>query len=219
MSAHFSDSERLGAPGRPLAAGAVSIAAVERRLRDRPPRTISLAAAPRRAAVAVVLREQSVGAPTEVLYIRRVENRADPWSGQMAFPGGHIEPEDDGPVAAAVRETMEELALPLGRVGRLLGRLDDLTAMARGKVLPLAISPVVFALVTPHPLSPHPAEVADAVWLPLAALAAGQHDDTIQIERDARRYEFPCWRVGSHCVWGLTYLMTLDLLRRLETAL
>ena len=61
----------------------------------------------RQAAVAVVLHVTDEG--SEILFIRRAQHDADPWSGHMAFPGGHRDPVDTSLKAAAVRETQEEI--------------------------------------------------------------------------------------------------------------
>jgi len=64
----------------------------------------------KKAAVAVILRP----APgetldsTEILFIKRAERDGDPWSGHMAFPGGHMEPDDSDLKESAIRETKEE---------------------------------------------------------------------------------------------------------------
>ena len=92
------------------------------------------AAEPKRAAVAAVLRPGSNG--PEVLLIRRAEHPNDPWSGHMAFPGGREDPCDADLFGTAVRETLEEVALDLTTNAALLGTLDDLPAVARGKRTP-----------------------------------------------------------------------------------
>ena len=84
----------------------------------------------RRAAVAVALHDASDG--PEALFIERAERFGDPWSGQMAFPGGRVDPGDSGPRAAAERETLEEVGVDLSGA-ELLGRLGDIDAGVRIK--------------------------------------------------------------------------------------
>ena len=84
----------------------------------------------RRAAVAMILRDRPGG--PEVLFIERARREGDPWSGHMAFPGGRVDPTDDGVRAAAERETLEEVGIPL-RGATTLGRLDDKAGNPHGK--------------------------------------------------------------------------------------
>ena len=68
------------------------------------------------AAVALVLRE--VDGDLEALFIRRAEHDDDPWSGDLAFPGGRLDPGDADAQAAAERESREELSLDLSACPR-----------------------------------------------------------------------------------------------------
>ncbi len=158
-----------------------------------------------RAAVAAVLRPGPHGA--EVLLIRRADREGDPWSGHMAFPGGRAQPTDRDPRATAVRETREEVGIDLDAHGRLIGRLPDLDAFARGRRAGLVIAPFVFALDGEASLTFDPREVADAIWAPLAPLARGEGASTFVYDRDGVSLELPCWSVQGHVVWGLTYRM------------
>src|SRR6059036_755615 len=112
-------------------------------LASRPPAPVSADVA-RRAAVALVLRDGPSG--IELLFIRRADHPEDPWSGQMAFPGGRSEPGDPDPRATAVRETEEEIGVDLARDAEYLGPLDEVRAAARLRPVDLAISPFVFRL-------------------------------------------------------------------------
>src|SRR4051812_23466320 len=96
----------------------------------------------RRAAVAIILREHEGG--LEALFIRRADHPLDPWSGQMAFPGGRQDPEDADLLATALRETVEEVGIDLAAAGELLGTLDEVRAMARMRPMDLVIAPYVF---------------------------------------------------------------------------
>jgi len=178
------------------------LSAIRRRLEASRPEELSRA--DRRAAVAAVLR-QGAGEP-EVLLIRRAEHPEDPWSGHMAFPGGRHDPTDRDLIQTAVRETLEELGLDLEQQGRLLGRLDDVEAVARGKYVGMVISPFVFELSEPGDLRPN-YEVAEALWVPLGPLYRGEANTIKPYVHDGVSYEFPAYEVEGHIVWGLTYKM------------
>jgi 8-oxo-dGTP pyrophosphatase MutT (NUDIX family) len=158
----------------------------------------------KRAAVATVLREGHEG--PEVLLIRRAEHPNDPWSGHMAFPGGREEPSDADLLATVVRETREELALDLERTGRLIGMLDQLPAVARGKRTGLTIAPFVFELVQDSPLTLN-YEVAEVLWAPLVRLMRGDYATTYPYTIDGREVRLPAHDVDGRVVWGLTCRM------------
>src|SRR5215467_6106120 len=78
----------------------------------------------REAAVAIILRASARGPrSTDVLFIRRAEKSGDPWSGHMAFPGGHRDPEDRTLLDASIRETDEEIGVQLDRATHYIGSL------------------------------------------------------------------------------------------------
>ena len=80
------------------------------------------------AAVALVLRREP---EPSFLLVRRAHSPRDPWSGQMALPGGRRDPEDTGLRETAVRETREEVGIDLAQSGTLVGRLPDLKPTSR----------------------------------------------------------------------------------------
>jgi 8-oxo-dGTP pyrophosphatase MutT (NUDIX family) len=156
------------------------------------------------AAVAVILREVD-GVP-EVLFIERAKRAGDPWSGHMAFPGGRLDPADEGARSAAEREALEEVGVSLAEA-EPLGRLDDLrghhaAAPDRASV----ISAFVYHVVDPGPLRPN-WEVEQAFWFPLPSL----FDPERRVEYPVTwggGLRFPGILVGEperHVVWGLTY--------------
>ena len=172
----------------------------------------------RHAAVAAILRERDPALGAEVLLIRRAERAGDPWSGHMAFPGGRREAEDPDLLATALRETREEIGLDLARDARLLGRLAELDAMARGRRVGMAITPFVFELSGDPALALEAGEVADALWTPLRPLFRGEARTTYPYALGPARLELPGYRVGERVVWGLTYQMLEALFQAVRPA-
>jgi len=191
------------------------LATIADRLRRRPSRVLPAQADWRRASVAAIFREGSVG--TELLFIQRTEFDGDPWSGQIAFPGGRAEAEDPSLVHTAARETAEEIGLDLDHA-ELITPLDELQARARQAIAPMAIRPHAFAWGGGDvEFVNDPSEVAEAFWLPLRHLA----DPAQHIWYDAARagdpLAFPAVEIGrSRPLWGLTHRMVFDILERLE---
>jgi 8-oxo-dGTP pyrophosphatase MutT (NUDIX family) len=170
----------------------------------------------RYAAVAAILRER--GGVTEVLLMRRAKHDGDPWSGHMAFPGGRQDPSDGDLLATALRETEEEVGLRLRTESDLIGRLDDLPAVARGRRVGLVIAPFVFAVAGDPVLTPNRDEVEELLWAPLAPMLAGERDTTLLWEFEGRKIEVPGYDVDGRIVWGLTHRMLCALFETLDGA-
>jgi 8-oxo-dGTP pyrophosphatase MutT (NUDIX family) len=163
----------------------------------------------RQAAVAIILRERrriEAWPETEILFIRRAEKPGDPWSGHMAFPGGHREPGDSDLRAAAARETLEEIGVDLSPMP-YLGQLDHQHAAPRGRTLNMVISPHVFELTREVAFNPNH-EVAEVVWAPLAPLMKGVLHAAERLPVAGEHTWFNGYRLtDGHFVWGLTYRM------------
>ncbi len=168
----------------------------------------------RLASVAAVLRERP-GGDDELLFIKRAVHPLDPWSGQMAFPGGRMEPGDGSAFHTVIRETLEEVGIDLERDARLVGRLDDVQAMARGRTVPLVIRPFVFCLTGPARIRPNE-EVDDVGWIPVPWLLSGQGRGTMDYDWHGVTVQLPCVRYQGYLVWGLTYRMLSSLLDLLD---
>lgn len=167
----------------------------------------------RKAAVALIFRIGKHGA-LELLFIKRAEYPGDPWSGQIAFPGGREEAGDASLAETAIRETREETEIDLEREGMMIGTLDDLRP--RTERLPaIMVRPFVALLDRTEPLVLSP-EVALSFWLPFAAMTRSEswQEDTVlargvQINARVFRYE-------EHVVWGMTERILTQLLRLLD---
>lgn len=170
-----------------------------------------------RAAVALALREAPIGRHLELLFIRRAEHPRDPWSGQIAFPGGRAEPHDPDLLATAMRETREETGLDLGADAELLGALDEVRAMARLRPVDLSIQPFVFRLHGPGQARPS-AEAMQVHWLSMDELLREENRALMDFTWQGATLKFPCLRLAGVVIWGLTYRMFMGLAERLALA-
>jgi 8-oxo-dGTP pyrophosphatase MutT (NUDIX family) len=188
----------------------VDLDTIRRKLSGRQARRHALHDIPRQAAVATILRPSTAGGETEVLLIRRAERVGDPWSGHMAFPGGHRDPTDADLRATAMRETLEEVGLDL-QEHEYLGQLDEFPATARGKFLGMVIAPHVFALRGSPTLLPND-EVAGLFWGRLGEMQRGEVDAIKELSHDGELRRMPAFRVEDNIVWGMTHNMLRSLL-------
>lgn len=158
--------------------------------------------ATREAAVATVLRQGASG--TEALFIKRAAKDGDPWSGDMAFPGGHRESHDRDLRHTAERETLEEIGLDLDVHARFIGRLDQVRANPR---IEMVVSPFLYVLETPNPDLTFNHEVANVHWGDLAAMHSGSNLTSRVFPSFDKHRSFPGYGVDGEIVWGLTYRM------------
>jgi 8-oxo-dGTP pyrophosphatase MutT (NUDIX family) len=164
------------------------------------------------AAVALVLRAR---AELELLLIQRAERVSDPWSGHMALPGGRHDPGDRDLFATACRETEEETALPLARVGTLLGGLDEI-APGSPRLPPVIITPFVTAVPPIAEARPASVEIAKTLWVPLAALRDDAAVSELLIELSEGVHTFPSLTYRGHVIWGLTHRILTQFLEIAE---
>jgi 8-oxo-dGTP pyrophosphatase MutT (NUDIX family) len=130
----------------------------------------------------------------------------------MALPGGRRDPSDPDLLSTAVRETREEVGIDLREHGALLGRLDDLPAVAGGLPVGLTIAPFVFELERDVVLATNH-EVNEALWVPLGPLYRDEPAITYRYPVGDSVLEMPAWNLEGRIVWGLTYRMVKELFR------
>lgn len=138
----------------------------------------------------------------DVCFIRRAERDGDPWSGQVAFPGGRASHGDADAHAVAERETQEEIGLelmPQHRVGPLPVRPNVRDG--------LTLSPFVYHVSQTERLQASarlPHEVAHVFWVPLPHLFDHQTTTEIEYPLAGRGSLWPGIQFGEDIIWGLT---------------
>lgn len=140
------------------------------------------------------------------LLLTRRSSRLRRQPGDIAFPGGVIDPRDATPLAAALRESHEEVGLAPDDV-TLLGQLDE-----RDTVTGFRITPFVGAVKGPYPFKPNH-EVAELMEVPLEALRS---PSALRVEKrrfpDGRTRDVFHYAWGKHDIWGITGRLVNELL-------
>lgn len=174
------------------------------RLRDRVPARAPAGLRP--AAVLIPLLVEPDG--NSLVLTRRAETlRRQP--GDISFPGGAIDPEDETPLAAALRESREEVGLESSAV-TLLGQMDE-----RGTVTGFRITPFVGAILGPYEFAPNH-EVGELLKVPLGALCDPK---ALSIEKrlfQGRMRDVYHYRYGEHDIWGITGQLVRDFLELIQ---
>ena len=165
----------------------------------RPRRTPPPDRPPRAAAVLVLLYPDADGVARVVLTERA--SRDGHHSGEVSFPGGKAEPEDDDPTATALREAVEEIALDVGQADvHVVGRLDRFWI----PVSDFEVTPVV-AVATRRPtLVASPAEVARIVEPPMARFLPGAPISMVERTIGDWPLRYGAYDVDGLSVWGAT---------------
>ncbi|MFK8250547.1 CoA pyrophosphatase [Ancylobacter terrae] len=118
--------------------------------------------------------------------------------GQISFPGGKVEPFDDGPLATALREAEEEVGLDAGLV-RPLGYLDAYLSRTGFRIVP------VVGLVEPRfGLTLNPDEVDEAFEVPLDFLMSPANHERHQREAEGTMRIFHAMTWQNRHIWGVT---------------
>jgi 8-oxo-dGTP pyrophosphatase MutT (NUDIX family) len=153
--------------------------------------------------IAVTEREE----PGLILTVRREHLRTH--AGQVAFPGGRVDPGEDA-IAAALREAHEEILLDPSRV-----EIVDVIEPYR-TVTGYVVTPVIGTIPPDLPLTPHEHEVADWFEVPIEFILdpANQHLRSALFQGRERHYYEIIW--NERRIWGATAAMIVNLSRRLQ---
>ena len=151
----------------------------------------------RLAAVAIIIRDKD---SPSVLMIRRAESKGDPWSGQVAFPGGKKQEGDPSARATAVRETYEEVGIELEKTADFLGYAEPMVTHTGT----MEVVPAAFLLRDEVRVKPNE-EVASHRWIKLDEMLAPRSRSVYRLNREGVEIRMPAYSVGDYVVWGLTY--------------
>jgi 8-oxo-dGTP pyrophosphatase MutT (NUDIX family) len=134
--------------------------------------------------------------PTVLLTLRA--SALSTHAGQIAFPGGRIDPTDATPLAAALREAEEEIGLP-GRFVEPLGYLDPYLTGTGFRIMPTV------ARVSPgFDLKLNPQEVDDAFEVPLAFVMGPENHERHSREWRGMMRSYYAMPFGERYIWGVT---------------
>lgn len=160
------------------------------------------------AAVLVPIIERAEG--LTVLLTKRTAHLHD-HAGQVSFPGGRVDPGDNGPESTALRETEEEIGLAREHI-RLVGQLDTYVTRTG-----FEISPLVGLIAPPFELKPDDFEVAEVFEVPLGFIL-----DPASQQRESRMFKgalrhFYVFPYNDYYIWGATAGMLVNLTEVLVT--
>ena len=159
------------------------------------------------AAVLVPIVERAEG--LTIILTQRTEHLAD-HAGQVSFPGGRIEDHDADEVAAALRETEEEIGLPRSHV-RVVGRLDDYETGTG-----FLVTPIVGLVRPPFPIERDEFEVAEVFEVPLSFILEPANHELRSGVFGGRRRHYYVLPYEDHFIWGATAGMLINLYERLR---
>jgi 8-oxo-dGTP pyrophosphatase MutT (NUDIX family) len=142
-----------------------------------------------------------------VLYTRRSDRLAS-HRGEVAFPGGRFDRRDPHLLAAALRETYEEVGIEPQAVD-VLGSFEG----RRTHSTNIMVTPFVGMVRGTPELRPDPKEVAEIFEVPLHALAEPRHRGAHEWHRDGATSHRPAILYEQQVIWGLTYELTMRFLQ------
>lgn len=158
---------------------------------------------------AVVLMLVPSGNDVEALFVKRKDDPNDPWSGQVALPGGHRKSSDSSILETAIRETFEEVGILLDSKRTVLGALPDVKSFRNPSV---SVTPFVALLEEKQPVKLSP-EISSYFWAPIKGLREAETRVNLQ---DGETKTVKAYVYGEYVIWGLTARILESFLKILE---
>jgi len=158
----------------------------------------------RLAAVSVMIAGEE---KPSTLLIKRAEHSDDPWSGQIAFPGGKMGRGDGSAKETAIREAREEVGVDLSSGAEFVGYYVPF----RTHTGDMDVIPAVFLLQKEVEATPNQ-EVSGCKWIPLEEFLNPRSASTYRFGVPGSSRDLPAYAVGDYVVWGLTHRIISSLL-------
>jgi 8-oxo-dGTP pyrophosphatase MutT (NUDIX family) len=159
----------------------------------------------RQAAVSLIVKNK---ANPSILLIKRAKKKGDPWSGQVAFPGGKMQDGEKTAKQTAIREAREEVGIDLGESSEFLGYAEPITTHT-GK---MTVVPSVFVTKSQVKVRPNE-EVASYRWVEVKDLLSSHATSSYRLKSGGWTVQLPAFSARGFVVWGLTYRILSSILR------
>jgi len=156
----------------------------------------------RKAAVLIAITDSK---NPELIYTLR-SNKVGSHGGEVSFPGGMYEEEDNTLQNTALRESQEETGLDKAKVN-ILGPID--TVVSRFNV---SVTPYVGIVPDDIELNDNSDEIEACFRVPLSFLLEDKRHRNDEINRNGDIFFMPAYQYDSYIIWGLTAMITVDFL-------
>jgi 8-oxo-dGTP pyrophosphatase MutT (NUDIX family) len=154
-----------------------------------------------KAAVSLIYLKSSC----EFLVVRRSSHPQDPWSYQMALPGGKRE-QNESLIETAQRETYEECSIYLDQP------VASLRPQMAGKFskYTIKVQPYLFVLDTKPNIVLEKKELSAYYWIPIKHFQSPKHHSKKIMSKSHPNIEFPTYEVDKNHIWGFTYSVLVN---------
>ena len=149
----------------------------------------------KKANAAVILLLTPVGKDYEILFVKRVERLNDPWSGQIAFPGGKTDSTDRSLKDTAIREVFEETNIKI-KEENILGVLKIIRSEPKRHI---RILPFIAIIEKKPPIKLNKNELDTFFWIPYERIESSRGTINIGAKK------IPAYIFKTDIVWGVTY--------------